>query len=755
MGNRTFCSTATMQCTEQCARISVSVAGGDPSLAGACCDPAGAVFDETLEELSDIDRQLLLFSSSSNLVAVRWLLALGGNRRVCDSNSTSCLHASCRSGSLSIVRTLLEAEAREEEMEVTPHGQSFLIGALSLAGAPAPAQTRPSLGALSAVDISGWTPLHIAAFMGRRDVAALLLRFGAPVDQPNLAEQTASDLCSDSRTRMVLRATGQPGKEAPEKPCTAISSSMATASARSMGSSASFDGSRDAFPEDSAAKEMRYEPFFVPRRPLIKDSNHEPIALREIAKIGQAIFNRQPGRGLAFLVATGCIRDYPIDLTAFLRRSNVDLVQIGNFLGEAFSISQILRLEFINSITFHNRGVVSSLAKAFLNLGPPGDLQKLDRIVHSLAEVWWRQHDKLDSGGSLDEFGIGHDSSGITGGLNQDMVTMLGGELGIERELTGITLRRLLPNVETLHQLLFSTVMLHWSLHAQLPDARRLSMNAWIEINRGVCGGRDVPTEVQVPIYSTINMAEIEHLQIGAQLPSVRGKGSALAGHACLEGWVRINSSDMPLPPGVGMNGDGVLPNARMSMMLSEATPSSRRRSPDEAVNQGARQPGAMQQLSSVIGKPVLPQAPPDLLKRYQDCPVAPGASPKPPPTNPSAAPPPGMPDAAWLSLTRSLLFLSASPSEASSPFAFVHLERLRLSRVEPAHGRFVIDSGSAEGGPGPVQLVFLLPDGRWQVFDIPELEIEVYDRSSLESWVLQISDQCGSEDLMAGDGFL
>ena len=26
----------------------------------------------------------------------------------------------------------------------------------------------------------------------------------------------------------------------------------------------------------------------------------------------------------------------------------------------------------------------------------PPDLRKIDRIMHSLAEVWWRQHDRKD-----------------------------------------------------------------------------------------------------------------------------------------------------------------------------------------------------------------------------------------------------------------------------------------------------------------------------------------------------------------------
>ena len=49
---------------------------------------------------------------------------------------------------------------------------------------------------------------------------------------------------------------------------------------------------------------------------------------------------------VAFLVASNCCRDYPEELVTFLRGSGSDLEQVGHFLGEAFSLSKILRLEF-------------------------------------------------------------------------------------------------------------------------------------------------------------------------------------------------------------------------------------------------------------------------------------------------------------------------------------------------------------------------------------------------------------------------
>merc|ERR1719221_833535 len=126
--------------------------------------------------------------------------------------------------------------------------------------------------------------------------------------------------------------------------------------------------------------------------------HEERFVLQDLYAVGQLIFNKRPGQGLAFLVASGCTRDYPVDLSYFLRRGRLDHSQIGHFLGEAFSLSQTLRLEFINSVKFRGTSVVSSLAKVFTMLQIPADLQKIDRLVHAVARIWWRQHDRISDG---------------------------------------------------------------------------------------------------------------------------------------------------------------------------------------------------------------------------------------------------------------------------------------------------------------------------------------------------------------------
>ena len=81
-----------------CPKATVNPAGHDNELFDdtSACDPAGTIFNETLEDLNEVDRLLLVFASSSNLAAVRWLFVLGANADACDTNGTTSLHAADR-----------------------------------------------------------------------------------------------------------------------------------------------------------------------------------------------------------------------------------------------------------------------------------------------------------------------------------------------------------------------------------------------------------------------------------------------------------------------------------------------------------------------------------------------------------------------------------------------------------------------------------------------------------------------------------
>eukprot|EP00929_Paragymnodinium_shiwhaense_P000753 TRINITY_DN10098_c0_g1_i2.p1 TRINITY_DN10098_c0_g1~~TRINITY_DN10098_c0_g1_i2.p1 ORF type:complete len:1420 (-),score=330.66 TRINITY_DN10098_c0_g1_i2:275-4534(-) len=468
MGNKTSCNDvdAQLRCSETvlaCEPMCTSTPRIDTAGRAPLTGPAGAIFQDTLEGLSQLEMNLMQFAAGSNATAVLWLLELGAYVQACDSNCSTCLHVACRSGSLAVIQVLL-AHAVDRRVPAT--------------------DTRELLD-VNVQDCSGWTPLHISVFMGRYDAVKPLLLARADVERRTFAGQTSLELCSDARTRSLLcgvchagPAIGPSGafvgpfKHRPveedfneftvkiEKRDKArlglkVTNDDLTISRIEAGliqewnsmnpmrsvevgdcivsvngkiqsprailgelksaedlkilvqrgrchaqessrrrdlnmPSAGFEEHADG--AHGSESGMHFEPFFVSRAPVIHDSYHDEVFGTMLREVGQAIFNEQPGRGLAFLVATGRTRDYPIDLVALLRSRGFDPEKVGTFLGQDFSLSKILRMEFLNSIGLFQAGIVESLHKAFSNFAAPPDLQKVDRLAASLAEVWWRQH---------------------------------------------------------------------------------------------------------------------------------------------------------------------------------------------------------------------------------------------------------------------------------------------------------------------------------------------------------------------------
>merc|ERR1740121_1017055 len=140
--------------------------------------------------------------------------------------------------------------------------------------------------------------------------------------------------------------------------------------------------------------------------------------------------------------------------------------------------------------------------------------------------------------------------------------------------------------------------------------------------------------------------------------------------------------------------------------------------------------------------------------------------------------------DHVWLTLRCGLLLFAPKP-KSWTPYAFTDLgdaviqsvarEKLTFTLAPkkntdqddicslPGHGS---DTGAVSGGASAVgsgepashsepispqlQLVFLLPDGRWQIIELPKLEVQVADLQQLDCWTERLHMQCGGCDLDA-----
>lgn len=58
------------------------------------------------------------------------------------------------------------------------------------------------------------------------------------------------------------------------------------------------------------------------------------------------------------------------------------------------------RLEYINSVRLMGTGVVSCLAKVFKQFQIPSEMQKVDRLIDGVAQIWWRQHESFKEKGA-------------------------------------------------------------------------------------------------------------------------------------------------------------------------------------------------------------------------------------------------------------------------------------------------------------------------------------------------------------------
>lgn len=698
MGARQSCGKACSNCAADCARASNGYADDfDDERPGG--DPAGATFEETLEDLNGLDRQLMLFCATSNLSAVRWLLHLGAHWDACDANGTTCLHVACRAGALAIVKELMR---------------------------------YPDL--LKALDVVGWTALHIAVLMGRREVVVRLLQAGAPLRVRNGKGQEPAELCADSGTYEAIRAYEVHMQQAPGKP---------------------WDFSKElGHGEDIIGSRLQYEPFFVPRQPVIRSQQYK----KEFQRIGMLMFNIQPGFGLAFLVAAGVARDYPVDMSNFLRRSKVDIKQVGSFLGEAFSLSHTIRLEFINSVVLQNTGVVSALIQVFHMLQLPDDLQKINRLVHGVARIWWRQHERLQK--DL--------ASGFVGARRPSGPAGAGGggppQLHFSDELAGLDLKQYLTSSDALHQLMFSTVLLHWYMYRDNTGTKNeLPYQVWKRMNSGLEeGGGDVPEHIQKQIFTLICRAFVPELAVdsAAQRAGADGnhgdaaaggaaqaggpveKPCILAAYAAVEGWAQIVGGGFPRPS--GLSGLQTVTYKHVSSIFSEVTHNSSALpfNTNPLVNLAPRQ-----QPTQVGGR---------LASAEGGLSVAPGL----------AGAGAKMDDHAWLSLCYTLLFFSAP--QMGIPYAFLELKRIIVAALDeesrvmslvgaPESDEADADVAAAGGSPAnvskataafppasgrsmPISIVLLLPDGRWQEMNLPKLELRVATREELQLWTMHLT---------------
>merc|ERR1740123_1916521 len=622
--------------------------------------------------------------------------------------------------------------------------------------------------------------------MGRRNVALELMRSGASLKVKTHQGMGPLELCNDGWLRDAITGFGaHSGRNGP-------------------GTEWQVCQNLDGLENCAGSSTLQFEPFFVPRAPVMQDIAHS----KGLQRIGVEIFNQRPGQGLAFLVATSTVRDFPTELSAFLREHYINRAQVGEFLGEDFSMAQTLRLEFIDSVSLIGTGVVSCLAKVFKQLQIPKDMQKIDRLIKGVAQIWWRQHERLN------DFHRARDHVSWDAGS----------------EVEGMCLMQRVSGHSMLHQLMFSTVLLHWSLYAPLPPTQRVTLPQWLEMNSGLGGGEECEEHMQRLIYDTISRRFLPQLQVWgapAQSPSCPVRGGPLLcsrsienpppalpegelaeetqiplptvrDEYAFEGWARLLGGGFPAPAAAS---GSPITYRHLRSIHSEATFMARSLVSPVNSRPGPQDVGCNLLLGS------------QLLVGTEDAHTFLAHQ---PPASPNATLISGhrrfgglgggggsmslggggggvslgggggaghheanSQDHVWLTLRCGLLLFAPKP-KSWAPYAFTDLGDAVIKSVAREKLTFTLaprkktnqddtsDSGAVSGGASAVgsgdpashsepispqlQLVFLLPDGRWQVIELPRLEVQVVDSEQLERWTARLRKQmqCGGFDLDA-----
>eukprot|EP00434_Breviolum_minutum_P034296 symbB.v1.2.030348.t1/scaffold3411.1/size57358/5 len=417
-----------------------------------------------------------------------------------------------------------------------------------------------------------------------------------------------------------------------------------------------------------------------------------------LQKLSEVIFNQRPGQGLAFIVATGGIRDFPVELSSFLGQQGISPAQVGQFLGEDFALSQTLRLEFINSVRLIGTGVVSCLAKVFKTIVIPTEMVKIDRLVDGIAQIWWRQHEQL---------------------IKKEQEEPRQVE---EPEVHGLELMRCLGNYDVLHQLMFATILLHWNLYAPLPPSQRVSAEEWLEISSGILSEEQEKVDlknVQLLIYKVTSHNFFPQLEIW----KVRSPSPIQALPPQASAWARIVVGF----PSLALAGAHQVANYRhLRSMLCEGT------GPGTAC---LASPSPSREGPTHMPAPIRARAPPlhmgfgddpdDNLYGFQESPGPVGGR-------------------VWLALHGPLLFLSAGP-EPWAPYAFMRVADM-AARTEPTSMLLTLQPSAGNAAKLAIQVVFLLPDGRWQVLEVPRFQVQLSDQKKLEAFGVALAEHCSDE---------
>ncbi|XP_022237745.1 cytohesin-1-like isoform X2 [Limulus polyphemus] len=172
--------------------------------------------------------------------------------------------------------------------------------------------------------------------------------------------------------------------------------------------------------------------------------------------IGKKKFNMDPKKGIEYLVEHGLLQNTAENVSQFLYKGEgLNKTAIGEYLGERNDFNMKVLDAFVELHDFTDLILVQALRQFLWSFRLPGEAQKIDRMMEKFAQRYCQ--------------------------LNTDVFS----------------------NIDTCYVLSFAIIMLNTSLHN--PSVKeKPSVEQFINMNRGINNGEDLPRELIVSLYDSI-----------------------------------------------------------------------------------------------------------------------------------------------------------------------------------------------------------------------------------------------------------
>lgn len=207
--------------------------------------------------------------------------------------------------------------------------------------------------------------------------------------------------------------------------------------------------------DDAEAVEQREETF-----EKFENLKHQ----KNLMEQGIQIFSEKPKKGLKFLQDHGFVGTDAVEVAEFMmKEERLNKTQVGDFLGDPDEFNNSVMHAYIDFLDFSSIDILAALRLFLEKFRLPGEAQKIDRLMLKFAS----------------------------------------------RYLDCNPRQKIFASADAAYVLAFSIIMLTTDLHNKTVK-NKMTQQGYINMNRGINEGGNIPTELLIAIFEDISKNEIK-----------------------------------------------------------------------------------------------------------------------------------------------------------------------------------------------------------------------------------------------------